>query len=167
MTPRTPEEAARGVFAALDAHDLDAVREFLADDDEQEFVPVGAFTGGDDVVGFFRELLAAFPDLEFHVEDVVADDRAAAVRWRLEGTFTGAPFQGLQAPGRRIVVRGADAMIVVSDGRIMANTIFYDGAAFARAVGLLPARGSLPERLLIELFNTRVRLRRVLRFGRD
>ena len=27
MTPRTPEEAARGVFAALDAHDLDAVRE--------------------------------------------------------------------------------------------------------------------------------------------
>ena len=139
----------------------------IRDSDEQEFVPVGAFSGGDDVIGFFRELLAAFPDLRFNVEDVVADDRAAAVRWRLEGTFTGAPFQGLQACGRRVELRGADAMIVVRDGRIRENTIFYDGASFARAVGLLPARGSLPERLLIELFNTRVRITRLLRSGRD
>jgi steroid delta-isomerase-like uncharacterized protein len=160
---RTPEEAARGVFAALHAHDLDAVREFLAEDDQQEFVPVGAFAGGDDVVAFFRELLAAFPDLEFHVEDVVADERAAAVRWRLVGTFSGKPFQGLRACDRRVELRGADAMIVVRDGRIEANTIFYDGAAFARAIGLLPKRGSVVERILYGIFNTKVRIMRAFK----
>jgi predicted ester cyclase len=163
MITRTPEEAARGVFAALHAHDLDAVRGFLADDDQQEFVPVGAFSGADSVVEFFGELLAAFPDLEFHVEDLVADDRAAAVRWRLVGTFSGTPFQGLQPCWRRIELQGADALIIVRDGRIQANTIFYDGAAFARAIGLLPARGSFVERILYALYNARMRLMRVFR----
>ena len=163
---RTPEETARELFAALGAHDLEAVRGHLAADDRQEFVPVGEFASADAVVEFFGAMIAAFPDLDVTVEHVVADAQAAAVRWRLEGTFTGEPFLGLQPCGRRIRLRGADAMIMVRDGRVYANTIFYDGADFARSVGLLPARGSLVERLLFVAYNTRTRVRRALHLGR-
>jgi predicted ester cyclase len=162
MPDRTAEETARGVFAALAAHDLDGVRAYLAAEDHQEFAPVGELASPEAVVAFFGDMLAAFPDLDVTVEHVVADEHCAAVRWRLEGTFTGRRFLGLEPSGRRIRLRGADAMIMVRDGEIYANTIFYDGADFARAVGLLPARGSILERLLYTAFNAKVRVRRAL-----
>jgi hypothetical protein len=86
----------------------------------------------------------------------------ACVRWRLRGTFTGEPFQGILATGRPIDIRGADATIHVKDGLIAANTIFYDGATFARQVGLLPDAGSPLERLLLAACNARTRLRRLI-----
>jgi SnoaL-like polyketide cyclase len=90
------------------------------------------------------------------------DDVGAAVRWVASGTFTGRPFQGIQPTGRRIEPRGVDYM-EISDGLIKKNTIFYDGAEFARQIGMLPARDTVGERLLLAAFNARVRLRSLLR----
>lgn len=163
---RTAEEAARGVFAAIDAHDLDAVGSYFHPDDVEDFVPVGLFRGRGEVVGFFAELFEAFPDMRMTVEHVLADEQEAVVRWRLGGTFTGAPFQGIRPTGAEVHLRGVDAFIEVRDGLITYNTIFYDGAAFARDIGLLPARGSRAERILLAAFNLRTRLR-ALRRRRD
>jgi len=163
MSPRrTAEETARGVFAAIAAHNLEAIRDYLDPGDVQEFVPVGFFNGREAVLGFFRDLFLAFPDLEMNVEHVLADGDAAYVRWRAHGTFTGAPFQGIHPTGNRVEIRGVDGFIEVEDGLIRRNTIFYDGAAFARAVGLLPLRGSTLERLLLGAFNAGTRVRRTL-----
>jgi hypothetical protein len=85
------------------------------------------------------------------------------VRWRAVGTFSGAPYQGIQPTGKRVELRGVDGYIEVEHGLIRRNTIFYDGAGFARAVGLLPARGSRLERALLAAFNLRTRLLRLLR----
>jgi len=159
---RDTEAVARGVFAALSRRDLDAVSEYLRDDDVQEFVPLGVRTGSEQILQVFAELFAAMPDLRFDVEDVVVENDRACVRWRLRGTFEGCPFQGILATGRSVDIRGADAMIEVVEGRIAANTIFYDGASFAREIGLLPQRGSSGERLLITAFNLRTRLARLL-----
>lgn len=159
---RTVEETARGVFAAIAAHDLDAIETYLDPRDAQEFVPVGFFDGREAVLGLFRELFLAFPDLEMTVEHVLAAGNVAYVRWRSHGTFTGAPFQGIRPTGRPVEIRGVDGFIEVEHGLIRRNTIFYDGAAFARQVGLLPPRGSTAERLLLGAFNARTRLRRAL-----
>jgi steroid delta-isomerase-like uncharacterized protein len=163
---RDAGSVARGVFAALAEHDLAAVAAYLAEDDVQCFLPIGVRRGRAAVVAVFAELFAAIPDLEMDVEDVLVEGDRACVRWRARGTFTGAPFQGIQATGGRIEIRGTDAMIEVRDGRIVQNTIFYDGAAFARQVGLLPAQGSRLERLMIGAFNLRTRLVRPLRWLR-
>lgn len=157
---RTPEEVARGVFAAINDHDLDGIESYLHPDDIQNFVPVGVFNGRPEVLGFFAGLFRALPDLTMTVEHVMSNERGAYVRWRSAGTFSGAPFQGIQPTGRRVELRGTDAYIEVEDGLIRRNTIFYDGAAFLRGVGLLPARGSRLERLLIAVFNLRTRLLR-------
>lgn len=157
---RSAEEVARGVFAAINDHDLDAVESYFHPDDTQNFVPVGVFHGRPEVLDFFAELFRALPDLTMTVEHVMADEQGAYVRWRMVGTFSGGPFQNIQATGRRVDLRGTDAYIEIEKGLIRRNTIFYDGAAFLRDIGLLPARGSHLERILITAFNVKTRLTR-------
>jgi predicted ester cyclase len=151
---------ARRVFDAINRHDLTAIRACLHPDDYQTFLPAGTFDGADAVVDYFSSLFAAFPDFSITIERLVAEEDAAWVRWRAAGTFSGEPFLGIRATGRRVEVLGVDARIELQDRLIRFNTIFYDGAAFLRGVGMLPARGSRGERFLIGAFNLLTRLRR-------
>jgi len=125
-------------------------------------VAIGELRGRDAIREFYGEMFRAFPDFEINVKRIIGDDVGAAVRWVASGTFTGSPFQGIQPTGRRIELRGVDYM-EISDGLITNNTIFYDGAEFARQIGMLPARDTVGERLLLAAFNARVRLRFLLR----
>jgi predicted ester cyclase len=44
----------------------------------------------------------SFPDVQWKLEDMVADANTVAVQWTCSGTFTGAqPFAGVQPNGRR------------------------------------------------------------------
>jgi hypothetical protein len=49
------------------------------------------------------------------------------------------------------------------DGKLDANTVYYDGAEFARQIGMLPPRVSVADRGLSRAFNARMRLARRLR----
>ena len=60
-------------------------------------------------------------------------------------------------------VRGVDVIRLDADGRIDTNTIYYDGAEFARQVGLLPRRDSLPDRWMMSMFNNATKLRRAIK----
>jgi len=153
-----PEEVARGVFARVTARDAKGTVEFAHPDIVDDFVAVGEFRGRDQVRGFFEEIFAAFPDFEIHVDRVVADDSCATVQWHATGTFTGRPFQGIAATGKPAQIRGVDVM-EIEDGLIRHNTIYYDGAALARQVGLLPTAGSRTDRALLATFNAMTRLR--------
>jgi hypothetical protein len=83
------------------------------------------------------------------------------VRWRAGGTFTGGPLQGVRATGTRIEIEGAD-IVRVEDGLIRRLDSYWDDAALARQLGLLPAKGSRPERALTAIFNARTRLKSAL-----
>ena len=113
------------------------------------------------MIGFFGEMFAAMPDFEFTVTRVVAGERLAAVEWRLRGHFTGAPFQGIEPTGKPIEMRGCD-MVEVEDGQIAAITAYYDGAAYARQVGLMPPEGSGAERMMKGAFNAVTKVRRAV-----
>ena len=110
--------------------------------------------GHDAVRAFFRELFAAFPDFTMTLGRIVADDTAAVVQWHAAGTFTGGPFQGIAPTGRRVEIRGVDVM-EIADGLIQYSTIYYDGATFARQIGLLPALGSRADQALLAAFNAK------------
>jgi steroid delta-isomerase-like uncharacterized protein len=156
-------EAALASFEGARNRDLDQIvapahPEGYADD----IVAIGEFRGADAVRGFFAELFAAMPDFELTIERVVSDDSAVAVKWLARATFTSAPFQGIQPTGKPVELRGVD-FFEVEDGMIRRNTVYYDGASFARQIGMLPAQGSLAERTMRGLFNLKTRLRRALR----
>ena len=159
------EQTARAGFDALRAHDLDALERIMHPDNVNDIVAVGIRNGREEVVDFFRETFAAFPDMQMEVLRVVANDEVAFVQWRASGTFTGAPFQGIEPTGRRVDNRGVDCMEIV-DGKVVKNTIYYDGLSLGRAVGMLPAKDSLPDRAMLQAFNAVTKLRARLRRGR-
>ena len=93
------------------------------------------------------------------MDRITANSSAGAVEWRFQGTFTGAPFQGVEPNGKRVELRGCD-VLEVRDGKIVKNNAFYDGMRFARAVGLMPPQDSGAERAMKSAFNAVTKVRK-------
>lgn len=160
------ENHARSYFDAVGRRDVDGMIEHWREDGVVDLVPIGVLRGVDEIAAFFRELFAAFPDAETTVTRVAAGQNEVAVEWRMSATFTGGSFQGIEPTGRPVELRGVD-MIEVADGKNVTNTAYYDGMAFARGAGLLPAQDSGAERAMRGAVNAATKLRRVVSDGRD
>lgn len=162
-TGKAPSNAdlARKLLEAVSAHDLDALGELQHEDVVDDFVAVGVFRGRAAVRQFFAETFGAFPDFALDVVRITASGDMAICEWKVEGTFTGTPFQGIRATGKRVTLRGVDCM-QFDDGKLRSNTIYYDGAGFARSIGLLPAVGSTAEKAMTAAFNAATKARRAV-----
>jgi steroid delta-isomerase-like uncharacterized protein len=158
---RANEALARKYFDAVAARDPAAMAGFWVDDGVLDLVPVAVVRGPSGVKQIFSEMFAAVPDMDMHVDRVVADDTTAVVQWRLEGTFDGGPFQGVDSTGRRLDLRGVD-LLDIEDDKLVRNTAFFDGAAFARGIGMLPAQDSGAERAMKSAFNAATKVRKAL-----
>lgn len=155
----------RDLFAAIfDRQDFVTARKHWKASSVDHFLALGrSVTGPDDLEAFFRSLHAAVPDLNMDLESVVVSGSRAVVQWRLRGTFDGEPFGGIEATGRRVDLRGCDCFVWDDDGMLDENTVYYDGAAFARQIGLLPAQDSAGDRAILGGFNLLTRARRRIR----
>lgn len=162
---RAPAELARSYFAAVAVRDVAAQLEHWHPQGIVDLVPVGVRRGHPEIGAFFGELYGALPDLETIVDGITADDRRAAVQWRMSGTFSGGSFQGLDPTGGRVALRGVD-VLEVEDGLIVRNTAYYDGLDFARGVGMLPEQHSGAEKAMFAAFNGLTRARGALRDAR-
>lgn len=140
-----------GAFSALGRQDLDGVLAHMRDDMVDVF-PTRTCRGKAQIRGYFEELFASFPDAAITVDRIVGGESTAVVEWTLRATFTGAPYEGVLANGRRVELRGVD-VIDVADGLEWHNRIYYDTGDFLRQIGLLPGAGSPGERVLRGLFN--------------
>ena len=158
---RSAEGVARAIFAAIEARDLDRLGALQHDDVVDDFVAVGVMRGRAAARGFFEELLGAFPDLRIRILRLIATEDRAVVEWEATGTFTGTPFQGFDANGKTVMTRGVDCM-QFDGGKLRQNVIYYDGAAFARDLGLLPPLGGVAEKGMKTAFNALTRVRRVI-----
>jgi len=156
------EDVGRSYFAAIDARDADAAASHFHPDGIDDIVALGVFRGPDEVRSLFRELFSAMPDITMKVEGIVADSEVAAVQYRMVGTFEGGPFQGIEPTGKRVELRGFDAIEVDEDGKITRVTGYYDGAAFARAIGLLPPQDSGVDKAMLAGFNAVTKLRKAV-----
>jgi steroid delta-isomerase-like uncharacterized protein len=155
------ERHVRSMFDAIARRDPEAVAEHWREDAVDDIVPIGVLRGRQAVADFWRETFVAVPDLEMTVTRVVAGETQAAVEWRLSGNFTGGPFQGIDPTGKRIELRGLD-LFELEDGEIVSNTAYYDGASFARQVGMLPPEGSGAERTMRSAFNAVTKVRKAV-----
>jgi steroid delta-isomerase-like uncharacterized protein len=107
MTSPTTSPAAnaglvRAGFRALNAGDADGCMKLAAPDLIMNLAELPEPRHGQEV---WREGFAlmkqAFPDLQAHVEDIVADGDKVAVRVRFHGTHSG-EFLGIPATGRTV-----------------------------------------------------------------
>jgi len=160
------ENHARSYFDAVARRDVAGMVEHWKEDGVVDLVPLGILRGTEEIAAFFTEMFAAFPDAEITVTRVAAGQNEVAVEWRMTARFTGTPFQGVEATGRPVELRGVD-MIEIADGKNVTNTAYYDGMAFARGAGLLPAQDSGAERAMKSAVNAATRLRRAVADGRE
>lgn len=86
-----------------------------------------------DAVTMFR---AAFPDLQYTVDDDIAERDLVMTRFSAAGTHLG-PFLGAEATGQAIGYTGIDINRIV-DGRIVESWVQYDALGLLQQLGLVP-----------------------------
>jgi len=155
------EQRVRSYFDAMDRRDAAAMAEHWRDDGVEDLVPVGLLRGKAELREFTEATFRAVPDARTTVGRLVAGESSCAVEWRLEGTFDGAPFMDIEPTGTHVEIRGFD-LFELEDGQIVSNTAYYDGASFARQIGMLPPDGSGAERAMKSAFNAVTKVRRAV-----
>jgi steroid delta-isomerase-like uncharacterized protein len=156
-------ETVASYFEALNGHDVDAAVDLLDPDVVEDVTGIGVLRGRDEVHHFFDTLFKAAPDMEVLVDRTVSEGDTTVVQWRMNGTFTGGPlFNGVQATGGRLALRGCD-VIDVRDGKIVRNAAFQDGIEVARTIGMLPPQDSAAEKAMVAAFNGATKLRTAVR----
>ena len=128
----------RRLYDLINAGDIDGFGRQLADDFvEHEEIP-GIPPTKDGVVQYFRLLIAAFPDLQMHVDDVIAGGDKAVARVRVTGTHKG-EFLGLPATGKSAAVNLIDITRFGDDGLAREHWGVVDQLALMQQLGAIPA----------------------------
>jgi steroid delta-isomerase-like uncharacterized protein len=155
------EEQVRSYYEAMDRRDVGAMVAHWSDEGVEDVVPIGVIRGREEIRGFLSELFAAMPDASTTITRLIAGEQDCAVEWRLEGTFDGAPFMGLEPTGSRVELREV-SVVELKDGQIVGITAYFDGASFARQIRMLPPDGSGVDKAMKGAFNTVTKLRRAV-----
>jgi len=142
-------------LAAWNSHSPPAVAAFFSEQATYDDRGAGELLSGRaQIEAHVSSVMAAFPDLRFEVVRSAHGDDFTMGEWRAEMTHRG-EINGLAATGRRITSEGVDVATLEDGGLVTHLVSYYDGAEIMRALGLLPARHSRAERLLLRLASLR------------
>jgi steroid delta-isomerase-like uncharacterized protein len=127
----------RRMYDLLSAGDVDGFADVLADDFiEHEELPGGA-PGKEGTKAFFRGFIAAFPDLRFAAEDVLASGDKVVARSIVTGTNQG-PFMGMPPTGKAIRVQLIDIIRFDDDGVAREHWGVFDSMKMMQQLGVVP-----------------------------
>ncbi len=132
----TPQQFAQALIDALNTRDPDRVMAFYAPDYIEIDVAQAEPQIGRDTVR--RKLLAywrAFPDLQFTLDDVIAEGDRLVMVWHWCGTHRGT-IMNIPPTGRAVQTRGT-SILAVSENLIQRATRIWDLAGLLRGMGLL------------------------------
>lgn len=136
----TPEEnaamARRWYDEALNARTLAIIDEIAWPNMVHHAGLLPDAVGAEAVKGSLAPLSAAFPDITFTVDDVLADDDTVLVRWTGRGTHDGTAFLGVATSGKPVEFAGMNAFRFQC-GRMI------EGWSEANGLGLLRQLGGM------------------------
>jgi steroid delta-isomerase-like uncharacterized protein len=128
----------RRLYELINAGDIDGFGGQLASDFvEHEELP-GIPPTKDGVVQYFKLMLAAFPDMQMAVEDVIASGDRAVARVTVSGTNTG-EFMGMPATGKSVSMKLIDITAFGDDGLAREHWGVADQLAMMQQLGVIPA----------------------------
>ncbi len=123
---------------AWNSHDGSQVAAFMAEDVVYADHAGGAVYHGRDAVRSYVEQTDAFSgDYRFATVSSQADGRRYAIEWEMLGTNTGAAG-GFPATGKPYRFPGASIGLLDAEGKIVANSDYWNLAAYLMQVELLP-----------------------------
>ena len=101
--------------------------------------PAHQVRGPEGFKAYVSAFRAAFPDLYATVEDQVAEDDRAAMRFSVIATHKG-EFQGIPPTGKQITLSGINIQRFV-DGKIAENWVSLDALGMLQQLGVIPPMG--------------------------
>ena len=84
-------------------------------------------------------LFAAFPDIQYTVEALLAEGDKVVVRWTARGTHTG-ELMGIPPTGKQVTVTGVN-IGRVANGRIVEEWGEFDMMGMMQQLGVVPTPG--------------------------
>jgi steroid delta-isomerase-like uncharacterized protein len=142
LAPAFAQDSAQSVveeyLAAWNAHDSAKAAALFADDVTYYDASVGTPAQGVEAAkAVIDGFLAAAPDAVWTIKGapVVQEDRVS-FEWEFAGTNTGAWGDGTEATGKPFSFTGA-SMFTVKDGKIVAQSDYYDALGFYKQLGLM------------------------------
>ena len=132
------EALVRRVFDdVINARDLAAAEE-LCSQDYVMHVPGLQLPGGPDALkGFAQSLHGGFPDLHVVIDDVIAGEDGAAVRWHTDRQTHTGEYRGLPPTGRPVTVTGI-TFHRIEDGRVTSTYVEADSLGLGQQLGVVP-----------------------------
>ncbi|MFD2270741.1 ester cyclase [Undibacterium arcticum] len=112
---------------------LDLLTELIADD----FIGSRGEKGPSEFANTIAALRNGFPDVQFEVEDLIAEGDRVAARWKFQATHSG-PFAGVAASQVQ-VTQTANVIYQIRDGKITRAWLQVDRLGLLQQIGALPA----------------------------
>ena len=125
--------------AAWNAHDSARAADYFAEDVVYYDASVGTPVTGKEAAktGVIDNFLAAAPDAAWKMKGApVSQDGRVSFEWEFSGTNTGPWGDGTAATGKPFAFIGA-SMFTVKDGKIVAQSDYYDALGFYKQLGLM------------------------------
>lgn len=114
--------------------DESAIERYIAADAAGNDATFGA--GREAFRAQWRKWQAAFTELHFEVEEVVAEPAVVVTRWTLSGVQTG-EFLGIPPTGRAVRVHGM-SLDHIANGQIASGFDAWDELGLRRQLGIIP-----------------------------
>jgi steroid delta-isomerase-like uncharacterized protein len=115
----------------------DALGEELVASDAPFYTPASAepLYGGKGYLSIVHWMRTGFSDVQWHAEEMIAQDNKVAVRWTLTGTHDG-EFMGVKPTGKKVKVTLMNFYYFNDEGKVV-NDIAAEGmVGFLRPLGL-------------------------------
>jgi steroid delta-isomerase-like uncharacterized protein len=129
--------AMRGFYELVNADETDQFVELLAPDFVEHEAMPGMAPGREGTRQLFTMMRAAFPDMRWDPEDVLADGDKAVARTRFTGTNSG-EFMGMPATGKSVSVQAIDIVRFGDDGLGHEHWGVFDMMGLMAQLGLAP-----------------------------
>lgn len=84
--------------------------------------------------------IASFPDMYVKTDDLIAEGDGVVERWTLTGTYTGAPFFGAPANGKKFSVTGI-SVYRIANSQVVEHWGEMDFLGLLQQLGMIPAPG--------------------------
>ena len=124
-------------YDLINARDLDGFGDLLSDDFVEHEDLSGLPQTKEGVKEFFRANYAAFPDLRFEADDIIASGDRVAARFRMTGTNDG-EFMGMPATGKKVDAQGVDIVRFDENGIGVEHWGVFDAMTMMQQLGVIP-----------------------------
>jgi predicted ester cyclase/heme-degrading monooxygenase HmoA len=132
-TTQNNKEVIRTIYEqCLNKRNMALLKDLISDD----YVGIKGKKGAVAFQEPVNDLIAGFPDAQWTIVELVADEEKVSVAWKWQGTHT-AQFQH-HAPSGKIITSDGMAVFQLKDGKVITSRVLTDRLGFLQQLDALP-----------------------------